>query len=143
MNEDLKIDLLVAIQMLKAAWESVKKETIANCFRHADFIVGTEAVEEPTDDVEGSEEVVELDDMWSDFLRFVGDASDTLTLDDFVGNDEASEAVAELNDVEIAAEVTHQRTGIRAAEVEDAVFENIPLPTSSEALAGVAQARRY
>ncbi|KAH8020716.1 hypothetical protein HPB51_002665 [Rhipicephalus microplus] len=127
--------------MLKAAWESVKKETIANYFRHAGFTVCAKAVEEPTDDVEGSEEVVELDEMWSDFSRFVGDASDTFKLEDFVGNDDASEAVAELTDMEFAAEVTRQRTEIQAAE--DAVSENIPLPTSSEALAGLAQAWRY
>ncbi|KAH8021133.1 hypothetical protein HPB51_012528 [Rhipicephalus microplus] len=129
--------------MLKAAWESVKKETIVNCFRHAGFTVGAEAVEEPTEDVEGSEEVVELDEMWSDFSRFVGDASDTLTQDNFVDDDDVSEVVAELTDVEIAAKVTRQRIGIRAAEVEHAVFENIPLPTSSEALAGLFLAQSY
>lgn len=90
MNEDLKIDLLGAIQMLKAAWESVKKETITNCFRHAGLTVGTEAVEEPTEDVEGSEEVVELDEMWSDFSPLVCNMSDTLTLNDFVGDDDVS-----------------------------------------------------
>nr|XP_037273159.1 tigger transposable element-derived protein 6-like [Rhipicephalus microplus] len=74
MNEDLKIDLLGAIQMLKAAWESVNKEMIAKCFRHAGFTVGVDAAEEPTEYVEGSEEVVELDEMWSDLSRFVGDA---------------------------------------------------------------------
>ncbi|KAH8026439.1 hypothetical protein HPB51_020423 [Rhipicephalus microplus] len=81
--------------------------------------------------------------MWSDFSRFVGNASDMLTLDNFVGDDDASEGVAKLTGVEIAAEVTRQQTGIEAAEVEDAVSENAPLLSYSEALAGLALGRRY
>lgn len=47
MGQDLKIDLLGAIQMLKASWENVKQSTIANCFRHAGFgSTDEESVEE-------------------------------------------------------------------------------------------------
>ncbi|KAL1480014.1 hypothetical protein MTO96_051389 [Rhipicephalus appendiculatus] len=95
----------------------------------------------PTGDgVEGSEEVHELNEMWSDFSRLVGDVSDKLTLDDSVGNNNASEAVAELTDVEIAAEVTRQQSGNAAAEIEVANSENIPPPTTSKAVAGLALA---
>ncbi|KAG0433718.1 hypothetical protein HPB47_019664 [Ixodes persulcatus] len=92
-GRDLKIDLLGAIQMLKAAWENVKQEMIANCFRHAGFVVGAE---------EPSEEDGAFDDFEEPALN------KTMTINDFVGDDEEAGTTAKLTDVEIAAEVNRE-----------------------------------
>jgi hypothetical protein len=36
-NQDIEINLLEALRMVKNAWASVTEETIRNCFRHAGF----------------------------------------------------------------------------------------------------------
>lgn len=73
MNEDLKIDVLGAIQMQKVAWENVKQETIANCFWHGGFVAN---VEESAEQGGGSEDVDqpdlrELEETWNRFSQFV------------------------------------------------------------------------
>lgn len=83
------------------------------------------------------QEVHKLDQMGRDFSRLVGNVSDTLTLEDFAGDD-ASEAIAKLTDEDLAAEVTHQLPRNKAMEVEAADSENISPPTSSEAGACLA-----
>jgi hypothetical protein len=37
-DEDLKMDVLKALWLLRRAWNAVTAETIANCFRHAKFV---------------------------------------------------------------------------------------------------------
>lgn len=52
-NQELKIDLLGAVQMLKASCENVKRNIIANCFRHTKFVA---CAEELSEQVEGLSE---------------------------------------------------------------------------------------
>ncbi|KAH9368532.1 hypothetical protein HPB48_021872 [Haemaphysalis longicornis] len=51
---ELKVDLLGAIHMMTSAWNGVKKETVANCFRKAGFVTAelSEACEDGDDDDE-------------------------------------------------------------------------------------------
>ncbi|KAM7308475.1 tigger transposable element-derived protein 6 [Ixodes scapularis] len=75
MNQDLKIDVLGAIQMLKAAWENVKPETIANCFRHGGFVANIEESAEQdgcSEDVD-QPDLCELNETWNKFSQFVGE----------------------------------------------------------------------
>lgn len=65
MNQELKIDVLGAIQMLKAFWENVKSDTIANCFRHAGF---NDYAEELSEQAEGQSEEL-LDESEQDHCK--------------------------------------------------------------------------
>ncbi|XP_050045994.1 tigger transposable element-derived protein 6-like [Dermacentor andersoni] len=141
MKQDLKIDLLGAIQMLKAAWDSVRGGTIANCFRHAGFVPPeAHASSDDGDDPDEAEaELRELDEAWNDFSRFVGDMPATMTVENFVGGDDISATTAVLTDAEIAAEVSeHPADEAQADPVDD---ENIP--TSQEAFAALDLLRRH
>lgn len=143
MGQDLKIDLLTAIQMLKGAWDDVKQETIANCFRHARFVVGAEESSEEDETSEDFEEPA-LEETWSEFSRFVGAVPESMTINDFVGDDETG-TTAELTDVEIAAEVTCELTS-EAVDGEpgpSTTEDPAPLPTAGEAVAAVELLRRY
>jgi hypothetical protein len=37
---DFEFNLLNALYLLKRAWNEVKQETLANCFRKAGFVIG-------------------------------------------------------------------------------------------------------
>jgi len=37
-DEELKMDVLKALWLIRRAWNAVTSETIANCFRHAKFV---------------------------------------------------------------------------------------------------------
>uniref|UniRef100_A0A915CM76 AAA+ ATPase domain-containing protein n=1 Tax=Ditylenchus dipsaci TaxID=166011 RepID=A0A915CM76_9BILA len=41
-KKDILINLLGALHIFRRAWAEVKMETIANCFRHAKFVINTE-----------------------------------------------------------------------------------------------------
>ncbi|XP_077533164.1 uncharacterized protein LOC144145425 [Haemaphysalis longicornis] len=143
MGQDLKIDLLTAIQMLKGAWDDVKQETIANCFRHARFVVGAEESSEEDETSEDFEEPA-LEETLSEFSRFVGAVSESMTIKDFVGDDETG-TTAELTDVEMAAKVTCELTS-EAVDGEpgpSTTEDPAPLPTAGEAVAAVELLRRY
>ncbi|XP_077534396.1 uncharacterized protein LOC144146310 [Haemaphysalis longicornis] len=143
MGQDLKIDLLTAIQMLKGAWDDVKQETIANCFKHARFVVGAEESSEEDETSEDFEEPA-LEETLSEFSRFVGAVSESMTINDFVGDDETGTA-AELTDGEIAAKVTCELTS-EAVDGEpgpSTTEDPAPLPTAGEAVAAVELLRRY
>ncbi|XP_075540025.1 uncharacterized protein LOC142574917 [Dermacentor variabilis] len=141
MKQDLKIDLLGAIQMLKAARDSVRGETIANCFRHAGFVPPEpHASSDDGDDPDEAEaELRELDEACNDFSRFVGDMHATMTVEDFVGGDDTSATTAVLTDAEITAEVSEHPAD--EAQADPADDENIP--TSQEALAALNLLRRH
>ncbi|XP_042147855.1 uncharacterized protein LOC121836759 [Ixodes scapularis] len=145
MRQDVKIDLVDAIQMLKASWDSVKQATVANCFRHAGFVGHNEASEEATDEagMDGTEEDCELKETWSKLECFVGAKPRSMCIDDFVGGDDTTGTTAELTYVEIAAEVTAGRPSEDVAEADPASADGAPLPTSTEADAALALLRRY
>lgn len=49
-----------------------------------------------------------LNKTWSEFSRFVGAAPESMTVNDFVGDDNEARTTAELTDVEIITEVTRE-----------------------------------
>ncbi|XP_065305740.1 uncharacterized protein [Dermacentor albipictus] len=117
-----------------------------HCFRHAGFVTRIEeASEEATEDLtlDGTEEECQLEETWSQFERFVGAEPHSMCIEDFGGGDDSTGTVAELTDVEIAAEVTAQRPNEDAAEADPASADVAPLPTATEAVAALAVVRRY
>ncbi|XP_065289839.1 uncharacterized protein [Dermacentor albipictus] len=119
-----------------------------HCFRHAGFVTRIEeASEEATEDLtlDGTElaQECQLEETWSQFERFVGAEPHSMCIEDFVGGDDSTGTVAELTDVEIAAEVTAERPNEDAAEADPASADVAPLPTATEAVAALAIVRRY
>ncbi|XP_065284462.1 uncharacterized protein [Dermacentor albipictus] len=116
------------------------------CFRHAGFVTRIEeASEEATEDLtlDGTEEECQLEETWSQFEHFVGAEPHSMCIEDFVGGDDSTGTVAELTDVEIAAEVTAERPNEDAAEADPASTDVAPLPTATEAVAALAVVRHY
>ncbi|KAH7978293.1 hypothetical protein HPB49_005122 [Dermacentor silvarum] len=126
MSQELKIDLLGAIQTLKASWDNVKQSTIVNCFRHARFVGRIEEASEEATEEAGLEEECRLEETWSTFESFVGAEPQSMCIEDFVGGDDSTGTTAELMDVEIAAEVTAERPNEDAAEVDPASADVAP-----------------
>ncbi|XP_065310436.1 uncharacterized protein [Dermacentor albipictus] len=116
-----------------------------HCFRHAGFVTHIEASEEATEDLtlDGTEEECQLEETWSQFERFVSAEPHSMCIEDFVGGDDSTGTVAELTNVEIAAEVTAERPNEDAAEADPASADVAPLPTATEAVAALAVVRRY
>ncbi|XP_049525764.1 uncharacterized protein LOC125946454 [Dermacentor silvarum] len=146
MGQDFKIDLLGAIQMLKASWDNVKQSTIVNCFQHAGCVGRTEeASEEATEEagLDDMEEKCQLEGTWCTLERFVGAEPQSMCIEDFVGGDDSSGTTAELTDVAITVEVAAERPNEDAAEVDPASADVAPLPTSTETVAVLALVRCY
>ncbi|XP_075728827.1 uncharacterized protein LOC142771178 [Rhipicephalus microplus] len=145
MGQDLKIDLLGAIQMLKASWENVKQSTIANFFRHAGFgRTDGESVEESEEaGLACADEESELAETWSKLESFVGAEPQSMCIEDFVGGDDITGTTAKLTDVEIVAEATAEQPNEDSAEVNPASADGVPLPTSAEVVAALALVRRH
>jgi hypothetical protein len=43
-KKDVTVNLLNSLHLLRRAWMEVKPETIANCFRHAKFVISEEVM---------------------------------------------------------------------------------------------------
>ena len=58
-KEEFTINVLDALRMLRSAWSRVRRETIANCFRHAEFTAPSHSPNELENDVlvEGPEDL--------------------------------------------------------------------------------------
>ncbi|XP_075752351.1 uncharacterized protein LOC142818040 [Rhipicephalus microplus] len=145
MGQDLKIDLLGAIQMLKASWENVKQSTIANCFRHAGFgRTDEESVEESEEaGLACADEESELTETWSKLESFVGAGPQSICIEDFVGGDDITGTTAELTDLEIVAEAAAEQPNEDSAEVDPASADGAPLPTSAEVVAALTLVCRH
>lgn len=146
MGQDLKIDLLGAIEMPKASWDNVKQSTIANCFQHAGFAGCTDEASVEESEEAGlacADEESELAETWSKLESFVGAEPQSMCIDDFVGGDDSTGTTAELTDVEIVAEVTAEQPNENAAEMDPASADDAPLPTSAEVIAALALVRRH
>ncbi|XP_049521652.1 tigger transposable element-derived protein 1-like [Dermacentor silvarum] len=146
MGQELKIDLLGAIQMLKASWDNVKQSTIVNCFRHASFVGSTEEASEEATEMAGlndMEEECQLEETWSTLEHFVGAEPQSMCIEDFICSDDSTRTTAKLMDVEIAAKVAAEQPNEDAAEVDSASAYVAPLPTSTEAVAALAPVSRY
>ncbi|KAH7941257.1 hypothetical protein HPB49_011352 [Dermacentor silvarum] len=146
MGQNLKIDLLGAIEMLKASWDNVKQSTIANCFQHAGFAGCTDEASVEESEEAGlacADEESQLAETWSKLESLVGAEPQSMCIDDFVGGDDSTGTTAELTDVEIVAKVTAEQPNENAAEMDPASADDAPLPTSAEVIAALALVRRH
>uniref|UniRef100_A0A915EKD8 Ubiquitin-like protease family profile domain-containing protein n=1 Tax=Ditylenchus dipsaci TaxID=166011 RepID=A0A915EKD8_9BILA len=57
-KKDILINLLSALHNLRRAWTEVKPQTIANCFRHAKFVINQEVEETVADEADGMDELL-------------------------------------------------------------------------------------
>ncbi|XP_075752116.1 uncharacterized protein LOC142817947 [Rhipicephalus microplus] len=143
MGQDLKINLLGAIQMLKASWENIKQSTIANCFGMQAVVALTRNQwKNPRKLGWHVHEESELAETCSKLESFVGAEPQSMCIEDFVGGDDITGTTAELTDVEIVAEATAEQPNEDSAEVDPASADGAPLPTSAEVVAALALVRR-
>lgn len=118
-GRETKIDLYMALQMMAAAWSTLKRETIFNCFKHCGFgnnqaaTSSTEAEDEPAS--EQAEDAL-IASQWMD-LEDKGFVAADLQLDDFVNVDANVEVYEELTDAETVESV--QKRGDVSSSGED------------------------
>ena len=62
------IDVLMAIRWIKHAWDSVRSNTITNCFKHCGFFCGSADISDPFADLDDQDEFdADLEDQVSQF----------------------------------------------------------------------------
>ncbi|CAM1304069.1 TIGD6 (predicted) [Pycnogonum litorale] len=105
---DHEISLKDGIDLLSRAWDDVKPETVANCFRKAGFKVAEADDTMPAGDepsgTEGPDSTAESRSVW-DFIAREFNLND-VGFDDYVAVDENVPTSGELSDAEIAASVS-------------------------------------
>ena len=135
-----KVDLLQAMEWLKIAWNSVKPETIKNCFGHVGF---TESLQLTGADL--PEEIISS--KW-ERIQQAGLAED-LTFEEFALIDENVLVGPETNEDsidEILDQSLPSPGGINGADDEDMDGEVAPippLPTFSDAMSSLHLLQRY
>ncbi|XP_072140431.1 tigger transposable element-derived protein 4-like, partial [Dermacentor andersoni] len=129
MNNSAKyeVSLLSAIHMLARAWDRMKQETIANCFRACGFVTASSEDASTISSEEAS--TSELDS--TDF----GDAPGDVNFEDYVAVDKAVEMCGALTDKEIVEIIRPQES--------DYDVEDEPPPKAADAAAGLALAERF
>nr|AOE48153.1 CENP-B-like protein 1 [Locusta migratoria] len=115
-----KLSLLEAMSMLAMSWDSVKQETIANCFRKAGF---------PSDSAKILEEIEESCDIWPTVQeKFSIDTS----FQDFVKADDFLEPCPELELDDLCIAMVPAESVDTIDDVHS--DEGKPVPTCSEAI---------
>ncbi|XP_072145376.1 tigger transposable element-derived protein 4-like [Dermacentor andersoni] len=129
MNNSAKYEasLVSAIHMLARAWDRVKQETLANCFRACGYVTASPEDASAISSEEAS--TSELDS--TDF----GDALGDVNSEDYVAVDKAVETCGALTDKEILEIIRPQESDY------DVVDE--PPPKAADAAAGLALAERF
>ncbi|CAM1307615.1 TIGD4 (predicted) [Pycnogonum litorale] len=146
-GRDHEISLKDGIDLLSRAWDDVKPETVANCFRKAGFKVAEADDTMPAGDepsgTEGPDSTAESRSVW-DFIAREFNLND-VGFDDYVAVDENVPTSDELSDAEIAASVS---SAVPMPE-DDATNhltddpEPPPIPTPSEAWQKFKDIRRF
>ncbi|XP_064462024.1 tigger transposable element-derived protein 6-like [Ornithodoros turicata] len=121
---ELKVDLLGAMQMIAGAWADVKQSTIVNCFGKAGLVAAAENVCAVTED---DDDVSCLDATLRELSVFPGVVAPSVSATDYAGVDDAAEAVAELTDADIVADIAGADEGDSTDDEEPQ-----PLPTATE-----------
>ncbi|KAH9379716.1 hypothetical protein HPB48_009123 [Haemaphysalis longicornis] len=120
----------MALQMMAAAWSTLKRETIFNCFKHCGFgnnqaaTSSTEAEDEPAS--EQAEDAL-IASQWMD-LEDKGFVAADLQLDDFVNVDANVEVYEELTDAEIV-ESAQKRGDVSSSGEDDP--QDTPTPATA------------
>jgi hypothetical protein len=132
------INVLDALYMMRTAWGAVTSETIANCFRHAGFVVSGSAT--PTSTVATEDRAGPL----YDELLATGYPS-TASFDDYAGVDNDLETAGALTTKEIVKAVKTSRIAGEESSDDDDDDTDVPVAavTASQACAAVAQLRVF
>jgi DDE superfamily endonuclease len=118
---DVKIDVLMAMNWVKFAWDSVTKDTIANCFREALFVKDAADL--------GDVDVIQIEEnILPDLLTALGE---TVDADEYVSADDALNAVDPNPEEEEDDDETEIDEGVANEEGEEA--EGIQEPSMEEA----------
>ncbi|XP_072142055.1 tigger transposable element-derived protein 4-like [Dermacentor andersoni] len=126
-----EVSLLSAIHMLARAWDRVKQETIANCFRACGFMA---ASSEDASEISAEEaSTSELDG--TNFGYALGDVN----FEDYVAIDKAVETCGALTDSEIVEIIRPQG----ATQESDDDVEGEPQPKAVVVAAGLAPAEHF
>ncbi|XP_049268354.1 uncharacterized protein LOC125757154 [Rhipicephalus sanguineus] len=88
--------------MMTGAWNDVKKTTVVNCFRKAGFLASPDDFES---DITADDDMGCLENDFRQLSAFPGAIADGATASDFVGADDDVQAVSDLTDAEIVADV--------------------------------------
>ena len=114
------VDLKEAIRFIAMAWNSVKPETIANCWKHTGIIT-TDVDEDPTDSV---------DDLATLLDAPILSHTRPMTAEEYLSVEQELEAGETLTDDDILSLVLNEDS---TDGDEDDFMEERPLPTLSEA----------
>ncbi|XP_065303746.1 uncharacterized protein [Dermacentor albipictus] len=126
-----EVSLLSAIHVLGRAWDRVKQETIANCFRACGFV---EASSEDASAISSEEaSTSELDG--TDFGDVLGD----INFEDYVAVDKVVETSGALTDNKIVEIIRPQE----ATRENDDDVEDDPQPKAADVAAGRALAEHF
>lgn len=134
-NDDTKVSILDAILMVSKAWESVRKETIVNCFR----VSGLTKVAQPGTSYEDI-----TDTNLQDAVSLL---SSNCSADDYVQVDDEIITCEELSDIDIA--LSHQSTESSAVEehnsndASEGSEDFGKIPTVAEAYAACSTMRAF
>lgn len=132
---ELKVDLLGATQMLTGAWNDVKQTTVVNCFRKAGCVVTPDEACSDTED----DGVECFDCEFQALAAFPGAIQDGATARDFLSADDDAQAVADLTDAEIVADIAIAAAEEAATSDSD---EDIHPPTAAELASAFSVIRR-
>uniref|UniRef100_A0A1B6KYE2 DDE-1 domain-containing protein n=1 Tax=Graphocephala atropunctata TaxID=36148 RepID=A0A1B6KYE2_9HEMI len=129
-----KMDVLQAARMCSSAWDQVRPDTIAHCFKKAGFRhTALERLQEPED----------IDPCAENWEEVVGDS--VVSYEDFVQMDDDVAVCGELTNADILADVmNNQAQGATSlsSDEEDEVPEK-PVPSIFEAMEHVKELRCF
>lgn len=144
LQRETKVDAIVAVEVLAASWQTTKRETITNSFKHAGFQpssdcddgdVGVDRV--CNEQLEGND--VGIAAKW-DMLRETGDVPEDVLLKDFLSADSSAICTEELTEQDIIAGV--QGT-VDEDDSDSDCEETSGIPAVGEVLNAIDVLRRY
>ncbi|XP_072380523.1 uncharacterized protein [Diabrotica undecimpunctata] len=130
-NDDTKVSIFNGILLISKAWESVRKETIINCFRFSGL----------TNDLQPSG--IAYNDIAQKHLQdAVSLLSSDCSADDYVRVDDKISTSEELSDIDIV--LSHQTSDKQSTDEADEELEDFgKIPTVAEAYAACSTIRAF
>lgn len=130
-GRETKIDLYMALQMMAAAWSTLKRDTISNCFRHSGFGNTNSSTEAEDELVSKEAEDALIASQWT-ALEDKGFVAADVQLDDFLHVDANVEVFEELTDAEIVESA--QKHGNVSSSEEDDPQDTLTPATASKVM---------
>ncbi|KAH3740026.1 hypothetical protein DPMN_046721 [Dreissena polymorpha] len=142
-DEELKVNILQALLMMKRAWESVTATTIQNCFKHAGFRKEEETID---DDDKEYHEVPDDPDDDIPLARLAEIFGSTATMEDYLSIDSNLPATEDTADDHILQDLRDMvtRVGDAASSDEEETTSNPPPKTfAKSAMGAINVIRKY